>query len=240
MRKWAAVIPVAVSFGLSAALFDELPLAGRPDFSPLLPIDLPEGGPVPRLAAALLLPSIALAVWLLFAGLAKVRSGKPPLPAWWLNEETGSKSIGRFEPTYATIVFSVTGFIALAHIGLLAGVLGWPGWGFQVLTATLGLGIAAVGNVIPRTRPNWIVGVRTKRALADPVVWSRTHRVLGVSWIVAGIVTVVASVIAPGYALVTAFALLLVAMPIAHFAGGSSSNGPVDATRNLISPKEQQ
>ena len=220
MRKWTAAIPIAVSAGLSAAVFDELSHAGRPDFSPLLPIELPPMGPVPRLAAALLLPAVALGVWLLFASLAKVRSGRAPMPTWWLNEETGAKSISRFEPTYATIVFSVTAFAALAHVALLAGVLGWPDWIFQVLTACLGLGIATVGNVIPRTRPNWIAGLRTKRTLADPVVWSRTHRFLGASLIVVGIVVVAASIFAPRFALVTAAGLMLLSFPIAYFAGG--------------------
>jgi hypothetical protein len=219
MRKWTAAIPVAVSLGLSVAFYNEIPLASSPDFSPLLPIDLPEGGPVPRLAAALLIPVVALGVWLLLTGLAKVTSGRPPLPEWLLNEETGSKSIRRFEPTYGTIVFGVTALLALMHAGLLAGVLGSPDWIFQALTACLGFGIAAVGNVIPRMRPNWIAGVRTKRTLSDAVVWSRTHRVLGASLIAAGIIVVAASIVAPRFALVTAAGLVLLSLPLAHFSG---------------------
>lgn len=219
MRKWAAAIPMVTSFGLSAALFDKLPRAARPDFSPLMPVDVPEAGPISRLAAALLLPAVSLGVWLFLTRLAKVGSGKAPLPAWLLNEGTDSNSIGRFEPTYETIIFGVTGLVLLMHAGLLAAVLGLSAWTFQVLTAALGLGMVSIGNVLPRLRPNWIAGVRTKKTLSDPLVWSRTHRLAGIFMMLAGSSVIVASVFAPAYALVAAIGLLLLSFPIAHYAG---------------------
>src|SRR5687768_13534430 len=103
MRKWTSVIPVAASFGLTAAVFGRLPAAARVDISALLPVALPSGEPVPRSAAALLFPAVALGVWLLFTTLAKIKKGGPPLPGWWLNEETGARAVQRFEPTYNTI-----------------------------------------------------------------------------------------------------------------------------------------
>ena len=217
MRKWTAAIPVVASFALSAAVYGKLPRIANPDFSALVPMNLPPSGPLGRLASALLLPTVALAVWLLLTSLAKVRSAKPPLPQWLLNENTGAKSIGRFEPTYETIIFGVTALLFLMHAGLIAAMLSLPAWIFQALTASIGLGMIAIGNVLPRTKPNWIAGVRTKQTLSDPAVWARTHRLAGLLMMIAGSVVIAASIFAPQYAVIVAIVLPLVAFPIAHY-----------------------
>jgi hypothetical protein len=217
MRKWTAAIPVVASFALSAAVYGRLPRLAHPDFSSLVPVNLPSSGGLGRLEAALLLPMVALAVWLLLTYLAKVRSAKPPLPEWLLNENTGAKSIGRFEPTYETIIFGVTALLFLMHAGLIAATLSLPAWIFQVLTASVGLGMIAIGNVLPRTRPNWIAGVRTRKTLSDPAVWARTHRVAGALMMIAGTIVIVASILAPSYAVLAAIALPLISFPIAHY-----------------------
>ncbi|MBA3342867.1 MAG: SdpI family protein [Gemmatimonadaceae bacterium] len=234
MRKWTGVIPVVASFALSAAVFARLPATARPVLSPILPLAFPPGEPMPRSFIALLLPTLGLAVWILLTTLSKVRTGRPPLPSWWLNEETGAASVQRFEPTYGTISFGVTALIAIMHAGLLAGVLHSPGWIFQVLTAAVGFGMIAIGNVMPRTKPNWIVGLRTKRTLGDPVVWLRTHRLLGALMILAGSIVVITSIVAPRYALVIAVGLLIISFPISHFAGARAdkhleTQGPSEA-----------
>ena len=219
MRKWTPAIPIVGSYALSAAIFSRLPDVGHPDFSPLIPVAIPSGEGIPRLAVALLIPTIAAGVWLLFAALAKVGGPQKPLPEWWLNEETGSESVERFAPTYATITFAVASLLALMHVALVAGVLQWPPWTYRILTAILGLGFIAAGNVMPRTRPNWIVGLRTKRTLTDRAAWQRTHRVLGALMMVLGAVVVAASLVAPRYALAVAVLALLPLFIAAHAFG---------------------
>jgi SdpI/YhfL family protein len=219
MRKWTPAIPIVGSYALSAAIFSRLPDVGHPDLSPLIPISFPSGDGIARLAAALLLPTIALGVWILLSALAKVGGPRKPLPEWWLNEQTGSESVQRFAPTYATIIFALASLLALMHLALIAGVLHWPPWTYKVLTAILGLGFIAAGNIMPRTRPNWIVGVRTKRTLTDRTAWQRTHRVLGALMMGLGAVVVVASIVAPRYALSVAVLGLLPSLIVAHAFG---------------------
>lgn len=219
MRRWTPLFPIVGSYALSAAIFSRLPDVGHPDFSPLIPISLPGGEGIPRLAVAVLLPTIALGVWILLGALAKVGGPRKPLPEWWLNEDTGSESVERFKPTYATITFSVASLIALMHIALVASVLHWPVWTFRILTAILGVGFIAAGNIMPRTRPNWIVGVRTKRTLTDRAAWQRTHRVLGALMMGLGAAVVVASIVAPRYALSVALLGLLPSLIVAHAFG---------------------
>ena len=219
MRKWTAVIPVAAAYAFSAAAYSSLPESGTPNLSMLLPVDVPAGGPVSRLAAALLLPTVALAVWVLLDRLAAVRGSVKHLPSWWLNEQTGSAAIERFQPTYSSIAFAVTSLIALAHMAFLGSLLGWPAWTYGAITGVIGLGFVAAGNVMPRVRPNWIVGLRTRKTLSDSQAWSRTHRVLGILMIGVGIVVIVLSVVSPRYALVTGLAALLPAFLVAHALG---------------------
>lgn len=219
MRKWTPAIPIIGSYAISAAIFSRLPALGHPDLSPLFPISLPSGEGVPRIAAALLLPTIALGVWVLLTALSKVGGPRKPLPEWWLNEETGSESVDRFAPTYATMTFAIASLIALMHIALIASLLQSPPWIYQILTAILGVGFIAAGNVMPRTRPNWIVGLRTKRTLTDRAAWHRTHRVLGALMMGLGIVIVVASIVVPRYALFVAVLGLLPSFIVAHIVG---------------------
>lgn len=219
MRRWTPAIPIVGSYALSAAIFSRLPEVGHPDLSPLIPISFPSGEGVSRIAVALLLPTIAFGVWILLTALAKVGGPRKPLPEWWLNEETGSESVQRFAPTYATITFALASLFALMHIALVAGVLRWPLWTYQILTAILGVGFIAAGNIMPRTRPNWIVGVRTKRTLTDRKAWQGTHHVLGALMMGLGAIVVVASIVAPRYALSVAVLGLLPSLIIAHAFG---------------------
>jgi len=230
MRKWTGGIPVLAAYGFSAAAFASLPERGIADMSVLLPADLPPSGAVSRVAAALILPSIALVVWVLLESLANVRGPVKHVPSWWLNEQTGSSAVERFEPTFASITFAVTSLILLAHIAFLGSLLGWPAWTFRVITAVFGMGLIAAGNVMPRVRPNWIVGLRTKKTLSDPQTWARTHRVLGALLIASGLVVIAFSIIAPRYAVAAGALELLVSFVLAYVSGGAQTN-----TRKAVS-----
>jgi uncharacterized membrane protein len=177
--------------------------------------------------AALFIPTLCLAVWILFSVLAKVRGPTKGLPEWWLNEKTGAASVEKFEPTYTTIVFSVTALFALFHIVFLGSLLGWPVWSYRVATLVFGIGLMAAGNVMPRVRPNWIVGLRTKRTLSDPSVWSRTHRILGALLIGVGTLVVLTSFVALRYAMLVGVVGLLAAFVVSYSLGTRSVPGDV-------------
>jgi hypothetical protein len=195
MRKWTPVIPVSGAYLFSAFAYSRLPESVRPDFSSLLPVSSTDQDALPRAFVLLMLPTMALIVWILLNALSRVRSGARPLPEWWINENTGAAAVKRFEPTFGTIVFTVTTLLALMHFALLGSLLGWPSWSYKVMTAIIGFGLVAAGNVMPRTKPNWIVGMRTKRTLTHPDVWSSTHRLLGRLMIVSGILVVLTSIV---------------------------------------------
>ena len=166
-RKSTTITPVVAAFAISAAAYSRMPQRGPLDLSPLVPFNVAGSGDAARLGIALLIPGTALGVWLLLNFLASIRGPVRGLPQWWLNEATGSEALSRFEPTYNTIAFAVTALLALIHAAIVASFIGAGSWIYPALTLVTGAGMIAVGNILPRVRPNWIVGLRTRRTLSD-------------------------------------------------------------------------
>jgi uncharacterized membrane protein len=108
---------------------------------------------------------------------------------------------GAFEATYHAIVFRTMLFVfamnALLMLALtdVMDVIGTHTWGKRVVVAMLGITVIAIGNLLPRTRPNIAFGVRTERTLSNAQLWQQVHRVggyttvgLGVAILIAGLV----------------------------------------------------
>jgi nitrate reductase NapE component len=221
MRKWTAAIPVAGAYILSAALYPRLAPSARADFSPLVPFHVATGD-VSRTALVLLLPTTALTAFILVSLISRIRGPVKGLPEWWINENLGSESIARFEPTFTTIIFAAMSLLLLIHVAFVGAYMGWPSWTFQLETAILGVGMIAAGNVFPRVKPNWIMGMRTKRTLSDPTAWARAHRALGGLVMAAGTSVLVLSLLAPRYALVWWAVSLLLSFVLAYSLGTRS------------------
>ena len=217
MRKWGSVVPVAGAYALSAFVYRSLPAAGVVDLSPLAPLAATAPETMGPLAAAVLVPTIALGVWALLMTLPMVKG--VPGPRFPLNEATGSAAIGRFTESYSAIAYAVTSLLALVHLTLMASLLEWPLWSFRVVAAGVGIALMVAGNVMPRTRPNWIVGIRTRRTISDPSVWAHTHRMLGVLIFASGVGVIVLSILALRFALAFALAALLVSLVASHRIG---------------------
>jgi hypothetical protein len=217
MRKWGSFVPVAAAYALSAAVYDKLPAAGTVDLSPLLPVRVIPEETIGAHAAALMIPTVAIGVWALLTALSFVKGS--PGRHFPLNEITGSAAIERFSPTYATVAYAVTSLLALGHMAVIASLLGWPVWSFQMIAASVGIALMVAGNVLPRTRPNWIVGIRTRATLSDPSVWAHTHRMLGILLFASGVGVVLLSMVALQLALTFALAATLAALVISHRIG---------------------
>jgi uncharacterized membrane protein len=78
----------------------------------------------------------------------------------------------------------------------------------------LGLGLAALGNVMPRLRPNPIMGLRTRATLNDPVLWARMHRLFGALLLASGVLVMLLALVAVRYALVGCLTALLLSLLI--------------------------
>lgn len=205
MRKWTPALLIAASYAFCAVVVGRLPERVMPRWDALFPFIVASGADaMPRAFAAFSMPTLALSVWLLIRWLASPageRLGRKIFPVWWVSARTGAAAVERFEPTFDIIVTVVIALLLVGHAVMLGTVLGWPSWTLRGFTMLVGAGIAILGNIMPRTRPNWIAGIRTKRTLSDPDLWRRTHRWFGAMLVVTGIAMMVASLFAARWAI---------------------------------------
>lgn len=101
---------------------------------------------------------------------------------------------------YFLLVNVVVAFIAVVHVLVIGVALGWPININRSIPALMGLLFMFIGNLLPRIRPNWFMGIRTPWTLSSETVWRKTHRVGGYAFTVAGVLFVAMAVLggAPG------------------------------------------
>lgn len=100
---------------------------------------------------------------------------------------------GSADAAIAGIVSWVSTFLIGVHLMLVPSMYGGVGVapiGKRLVVILLGITLAAIGNLLPRTRPNMAIGIRTSRTLADRQLWILTHRSTGYAAVVVGAVTI--------------------------------------------------
>jgi SdpI/YfhL protein family len=133
------------------------------------------------------LPSTALAIYALFHSL-------------WTHDRVRSGN-GAFEATYSAIVFCLVLFVVALHTLVMAELVGvyMPKvWAMRAVVVLLGLTFVAVGNLLPRTRPNVAIGVRTRQTLANGQTWTQVHRVGGYVTVFWGVIIAASAVALSG------------------------------------------
>jgi immunity protein, SdpI family len=95
---------------------------------------------------------------------------------------------------FSIFVVGVHGAVLLAILGLLSG----REWAGRIVPLMLGFTTISIGNLLPKTRPNLAIGVRTRRTIADRALWNKTHRSAGYIAVACGAVIVVSALTVPG------------------------------------------
>ena len=212
-RKWAPVVLIALAVGASLFAYVRLPAMVDLGLEGTLPIDSSEAGePVPRWLALSSMPALAVLLWAAFRA-APTAAGQRVARRFFRRAPeavTSPAQFERFGKSYDTIVLAVVVLILGVHVAILAGALGYREIAVRTIPAVLGASLVLMGNVMPRLRPNWVAGVRTKRTLANPQLWRETHRAFGTAFVVSGILTIVVALAAPRYGLLTGIAALAV------------------------------
>ncbi len=140
-----------------------------------------------RIMVAFTLPTTALVIYTLFRSLWKhdrIRSGN-----------------GAFEATYHAIVLRTLLFVLALHALVMIELTGaMDAVGFHLspgraVVVLLGVVLVAIGNLLPRTRPNVAVGVRTRRTLTNAQLWQQVHRAGGYATVGLGIVIAVTGLV---------------------------------------------
>jgi uncharacterized membrane protein len=136
------------------------------------------------LFAALLMPGIMLMLSLLFSALPNI----DPL----------KKNYEFHGSVYFLLVNVLVGFMAAIQVLLIGSAIGWAVDMRRSLPILLGLLFVVMGNLIPRIRPNWFMGIRTPWTLSSERVWRKTHRVGGYTFILAGLAFIATAFVATG------------------------------------------
>lgn len=179
MRKWLPPIAIAAAFIFTAAVWSRLPeqlpvhwnIRGEPD------------GWAGRLHGGLLLPSLALGLWVLLTVLPRLDPRKA--------------NYAKFRDTYDLVVASLVLVAVGIHFAVIGSAIGWPVPVERVVPAMVGALLIVLGNALPRARSNWWFGIRTPWTLSNERVWERTHRVGGYMMVGVGCLMLLAAIL-PG------------------------------------------
>jgi hypothetical protein len=213
VRKWLPALPILIGLAVSASLYGSLPADIRPDWSYIFPF-VHDDESLPRVVAVWMIPAIAILLWGALSVGARIRGKTGGV---YLSDKTDASAIARFEPTFDIVVTAVVGLIILIHLAILGTAAGWAPWTAKLFGVVLGVGMAATGNLIPRVRPNWIVGIRTRATLSDPELWLRTHRYFGMLLMIAGLIVAIVAMFASKWAFVVAMVEIVLAAALAHW-----------------------
>jgi uncharacterized membrane protein len=89
------------------------------------------------------------------------------------------------------IGFRLTMFVMAIHILAMANLGGavWlRPWAPRMVIVLFGALLIGVGNLLPQTRPNLVVGLRTRLTLESRTLWIRVHRMAGYTMVCVGAV----------------------------------------------------
>ena len=95
-----------------------------------------------------------------------------------------ARSQGLFRVAWA----GTLGIALVIELMLAATIRHWALSPLGLIFGAMGLFFAAMGNQFGKTRPMYMIGIRTPWTLADPEVWTATHRLGGKLLVLAGLV----------------------------------------------------
>ena len=191
MRKWIPLLIIAAAVIASALVYPKLPLTipthwdmlGRPN------------GWSGRLWGAWVMPIFLIVLWAFMRVLPRI-------------DPRGS-NYAKFGGAYEGIIVSIMLFMLGMHIIILRAALGYPVAMERVLPIGLGVLFIAIGNLLPRARPNWFIGIRTPWTLSSDRVWEKTHRFGGHVFVGAGILMVLSALVTAPWAPVVLFTIIV-------------------------------
>jgi uncharacterized membrane protein len=212
MRKWIPLLIIAAAVVASAVVYPRLPET--------IPIhwnmDGQPNGWSSRAFGAWITPALLLFMWGLFRILPVI--------------DPRGANYAKFGGAFEAIVDSLMLFLLGMHIVLLRAALGHPVQMQRIAPFGVGVLLAVIGNLLPRARPNWFVGIRTPWTLSSDRVWEKTHRLGGRLFVAGGILIAVVSLFWVQWAhvvLITVVLLTTAAVLIYSYLEWKREQGPV-------------
>jgi uncharacterized membrane protein len=147
-------------------------------------IDGPPDGFVDKGVGVLLLPVVA----------AFVALGMYLLPVI----EPRRANLERSGKTYAATWVGVLLLLGAIHLVAIAVAFGVTLDVARLVLIGSGLLFIAIGNYLPKVRPNYLLGIRTPWTLTSDHAWTRTHRLGGKLMLLEGVALVVVGLLGVG------------------------------------------
>jgi uncharacterized membrane protein len=96
------------------------------------------------------------------------------------------------DATYHAVIGTVVLFLLGLHVAVVFALMSQlrPDVVRTVAHAVpvmFGVTLVVIGNLLPRFRPNIVIGIRTSRTLTDRAAWARTNRVAGYATVGTGL-----------------------------------------------------
>ncbi len=191
MRKWIPLLIVVLAFVGSAIVYPKLPATVPTHWD----MSGHANGWSSRLWGVLMLPLFLL-------GLAVLVRILPVI-------DPRGRNYAKFGGAFEAIIISIMLFMLGMHVVVLRSQLGYPVAMQRLLPFGVGILFVVVGNLLPRARPNWFVGIKTPWTLSSDRVWEKTHRLGGHVFVAGGLLLVLAGFLAPQWAHFLMFAVIL-------------------------------
>jgi len=218
MRKIAVGIgAVLLAWGFSIWAYPSLPervathwgLSGRAD------------GWSPKSVMVVVFPAVMLGLGLLLTVLPKI--------------DPRQKEVAAHAKTYFLLINVILVFMAGIQVLLVGVNLGWPIEIPMLIPVGVGLLLMVIGNLMPRMRPNWFMGIRTPWTLASEVVWRKTHRLGGYCFMLMGLLMVLIGFVATPdglpYMVGVVIALAVIPLVYSYFAWRQEQERAPSSTR---------
>jgi uncharacterized membrane protein len=185
MRKWYPVVLVAIATIASIIAYPKLP--------DRVPTHFDIGGQPnaygPKWVPTIIFPVMILVLWGIMRGLPKI--------------DPRRANYAKMQDTYDLVVNLTLSMVTALHLLVLAGTMGSNVPFVRLIPAVVGVSFIAIGNLLPRAKPNWWFGIRTPWTLSNDRVWERTHRVGGYVMTAIGLLAIVSAFVGTEVALVT-------------------------------------
>lgn len=197
--NWMLWLIPAVSLILSAAFYNSLPQQ--------IPMQFGSDGSVNYYGDKLFvfaMPAISVVVLLFMYILPKIDPKKD--------------NYKKFGKQYNWVVLLTLLILLVANISVIAYSMGYPIDVSLIVPIAVGFMLTVIGNMMPKFKQSYFVGIKTPWTLSDDEVWNRTHRIGGRIWFAGGLV-MVAAVFLPSQLIdivMPVLVLSLVIVPIAY------------------------
>lgn len=181
-REWLPVLALMIAFGATLVFYGRLPdpmpihwgLTGQPDDFAARPL------------GAFLMPVLAIFMYGFFFLIPVI--------------DPRRENIERFRETYRFFRSALVLFFSYFQLVILQATMsGRQRLDTSLLVGGIGVFMIVIGNVMPRVRSNWFLGIRTPWTLESEYVWRRTHRLAGQVAVVGGLVVLATSLLSPGW-----------------------------------------